>query len=57
MARYFILLVAMATIPPGLEGQADHVPPIADHHMHMRSDAMATAITRAHERMNEGRPG
>jgi uncharacterized protein len=40
-----------------LSGQAELATPIADHHMHMRSDAMAIAIARAQKQMNEGRPG
>jgi uncharacterized protein len=57
MFRYWVLIIVMSTTPLRCEGQADHAMPIADHHMHLRSDAMAVAITRAQERMNEGRPG
>src|SRR5262245_48779811 len=47
-----IVLTALLTAPTAV----NEAPPVADHHMHMRSEVMAKAIKLAAERVNEPVP-
>jgi predicted TIM-barrel fold metal-dependent hydrolase len=54
ICKSIVVVVLLALTTASIVAQ--EAPPVADHHMHMRSEAMAKAIKRAAEKVNEPIP-